>query len=119
MKLNPFKWVRVDYRDIMEYNPREITFANGVTLEVLTIEGNEYFINDQAGYYYTCRPLHEYDPNIAIRLPMEFLPELTESIEVYEDGELWYVPRGYIEGILIEVQWYSGDIAVVKRVVQH
>lgn len=119
MKLNPFKWVRVDYRDITEYNPREVTFENGVTLEVVTIEGNEYFINDTAGYYYTCRPLHEYIPNIAIKVPMEFMPESIELIEVYEFGELWNVLRGYIDDVLVEVQWYSRDFAVVKRVIEH
>lgn len=118
MKLNPFKWVRVDYRDITEYNPREVTFANGVTLEVVTIEGNDYFINDTAGCYYTCRPLHEYIPSVAIKVPMEFMPELT-AIEVYEFGELWCILRGYIEDVLIEVQWESKDFVVVKRVIEH
>lgn len=118
MNLNPFKWVRIDYRDITEYNPRELTFANGVTLEVVTIEGNDYFINDQAGYYYTCRPLHEYIPSVAIKVPLEFMPDLT-LIEVYEFGEVWHIQRGYIEGVLIEVQWYSKDAAIVKRVIEY
>ena len=116
--LNPLLEVRVPVQEIMNYEPRKVMVDDEV-IDVVTIEGNSYYVNCQVGYYYECRPLFHLVPTISVSIPLEIIETGTVTYkEVWDIVEQDYV---YVEQILLngytcDVQWTSRDFAVCKIV---
>lgn len=118
--LNPLLEVRVPVQEIMNYKPRKV-LVNDEVIDVITIEGNDYYVNCQVGYYYECRPLFHLIPTLSVSIPFEVIENnmiIYKEVWDVEEQDYGYVEQRLINGYICDVQWTGKDFIVCKVVVK-